>query len=519
VNGDDEVIQLSNELARAGANAPARPDRCWINHWRWLAIVAGILASSGTAPARENPNLWSVEAVFRHVPPLLHEHAGRLPMITWPSFCQGTNDAAFERGEPLPPEVYRELERRGLTQRLRLSTNYVSMAVAMQAAGAKVVFVEGWALNGPYELGPDPLHKLPAGFKPAAADRHYACPTLTEGWAKKADEIRATLRAYKSAGVKVSGVWLDWEIEPLDWSPGRWEQARACARCQSLLPRGTLDSAQNYSAFIQDFRAALFSAYVAAPALEVYPGIPVTDWGAVVSTPDIPTLSYWGNRRLSPRDLGLFTAANPVAYGNTIYYEFHWTTNWGYPLDVPHMDRLYTHVMLSQVSLNAANMKRSVPWKFCIPWVCRYCPDLEDEKVPILSRERYREILRHIWLRGADSMQIFNEPRPKHPEIYLEELEDAVAVYDEVLAYRLFLEHGVLMNTTIPKVTDNGAIWSGLRLENEALIRGFTQNAKPVSFTITPWSDGPAVELTAPPRGQTWRLVRDGGKIKTVKMP
>ena len=94
-----------------------------------------------------------------------------------------------------------------------------------------------------------------------------------------------------------------------------------------------------------------------------------------------------------------------------------------------------------------------------------------------------------------------------------------MAVYDEVLAYRSFLEHGELMNTAVPEVTDNGAVWSGLRLENEALIRAFTQNAKPVSFTITPWPDGPAVELTAPPHGQTWRLVRDGAKIKTVKMP
>ena len=478
----------------------------------WLMVSAGV-----TAQGRESEAAWSVEAVFKHIPVLRHDATGRLPMITWPAFVQGTNSTAFDRGEVMPAEIYRELARRGLTQRLRLDPKYVPMAVALQAAGARVIFVEGWALNGPYELGPDPLHKWLAEFKPAADERHYACPTLTQGWAKKADEIRATLRAYKAAGVNVDGAWLDWEVEPLEWSPKRWEQARACTRCQSLLPRGVLDSVEHYSAFITAFRADLFSAYVAAPILEMYPGIPVTDWAAVVSTPDIPTGSCWGNRQVRPRDLGLFTAANPVVYGNTIYYEFHWMTNWAYPLDMPHMDRVYTRFMLAQMSLNAANLARTAPWKHCIPWVCRYCPDLEDEKVPILSRGRYREILRHTWLRGADSMQVFNEPRPRHPEIYLEELEDAVAVYDEMLAYRPFLEHGAIMNTAIPEVTDNGVIWSGLRLENEALLRAFTQSDRKVKFSVTPWSAGPAVELEAPPGGRTWRLIRDKGQITVMQ--
>ena len=63
-----------------------------------------------------------------------------------------------------------------------------------------------------------------ADFKPAKGDRHYACPTLMEGWAKKADDIRATLRAYKAAGVNVDGVWLDWEVEPLRWIGVRYTQ-------------------------------------------------------------------------------------------------------------------------------------------------------------------------------------------------------------------------------------------------------------------------------------------------------
>ena len=58
--------------------------------------------------------------------------------------------------------------------------------------------------------------------------------------------------------------------------------------------------------------------------------------------------------------------------------------------------------------------------KQCFPWVARYCPDVGDGTVPILSRPRYREILRHIWLRGADAMQIFNAHRKDRPEIATE---------------------------------------------------------------------------------------------------
>src|SRR5207249_574912 len=147
---------------------------------------------------------------------------------------------------------------------------------------------------------------------------------------------------------------------------------------------------------------------------------------------------------------------------------------WAYPVDVAHMDRVYTWAMLNQFSKNAANVRRLDEEKECVPWVCRYCPDITDE-VPILSRGRYREILRHLWLRGAATMQIFNALRPKHPSIAIEELEDAVAVYDEMLQYRAILEKGTLMNTDSPAVMDDRAVWSGLKTKNEAVIRAFTQ--------------------------------------------
>ena len=127
--------------------------------------------------------------------------------------------------------------------------------------------------------------------------------------------------------------------------------------------------------------------------------------------------------------------------------------------------------------------------------------------------EQPREILRHIWLRGAGSMQIFNHPRKGKRTIAIEELADAVSVYDELLAHRPFLDRGTVMNTDAVEATFDGAIWSGLKLPDQALVRAFTQSARPVTFEIQPWPGASRVELSAPPNGATYLLTNRDGKV------
>ena len=49
----------------------------------------------------------------------------------------------------------------------------------------------------------------------------------------------------------------------------------------------------------------------------------------------------------------------------------------------------------------------------------------------------------------------------EHPSIVIEEVQDAVPFYDEILKYRRFLDDREVMNTTVPQARDNGAIRSG----------------------------------------------------------
>jgi len=496
-----------------------------------MLVCSSVLADEPAAEAKPEPKVraWDIPEILKRVPPLKHDNTGRLPMICITPFAMNDQDKSYEEAKPLPPEVIRELKARGLTQRYPPREKYIPCMLALQKEGAGVVVVEDSAFNGPggsYPENEQPipgtLHILPEGYKGLRRPGQqpvFPCPLVLDGWKLKADSYREVFKKFKDAGIDVTGVWLDLEVEPYHME-AQWDEAKNCSRCRKHFPRGVLDDFNKYQGFIMRWRANVFGAYVVAPILEVYPGISVTNWAEVISSADIPAFGWTARGPRPPHGVGLYTAANPVVYGTTLYYRQSWRRdadpNW--PLDVPHMDRLYTQLMLSQISTHEANARRMAPELLSIPWVDRFCADDKDPRIPILSRERYREILRHTWLRGADGMQIFNpvwfEEDAVRSPIVVEEIEDAVAIYDEMLAYREFLDDGVTMDLTIPKATHDGPIWSGLKLKDRAVIRAFTMAAEPVTATITPFEGGPEVELVFPPKGATYLLTLKDGKIE-----
>jgi len=470
------------------------------------------------AVAQQSADPYVLDTLFQRIPPLSHDAHGRLPLITWEPFRQSATDDSFSKDIPLPVATYTALAQRGLAQAIPLTAKAIPLALAMQQAGMAVVVMEGNGGDAPGALEPDALHKLPRSFDVEGAV--HPCPLLLAGWHTQAMALRATLKAFKDAGVTIDAAWLDWENEPL-WGSEEWEQARHCPRCQELFSPGVLDEYPTYRDFIVRFRQQLFSTYLAAPIREAFPKCVVTNWAVVHSSPERLTLHYWGRFRFPPMTIGLFTATNPVAYGNDIEYSLLWDKVWANrketPLDQPHMDQLYTYVMLSQISEDTANAQRWAPETLSIPWVCRYCPDMDDAAVPMMSRTRYRELLRHLWLRGADSLQIFNAFRPNHPELRLQEVEDAVTSYDEALRYRTLLEHGTVMNTHVPGVMEAGAVWSGLRGNEEAVVRAFAPGLTPVTFALSVWDDAPLQSLLASPEGATYHFIRRHGVIETTR--
>jgi hypothetical protein len=456
-------------------------------------------ASAGEAPeyAHADPagtgQINWLQVIEQRVKPLTHDRGKRWPMILW------------ECGplKPLPEATIKMLLARGLTQAIHLTEDHLPIAQALQAAGAPVIMMEGQCGNWPAQLAGDPAkwaHQLDPGYTPKMPVK--ACLTVRDGWMMQGEIVRKTMRRFKDAGVTVDGVWMDWEGEPMGGYRGEsFAQASHCSRCRATLPPAVLASEKAFSLYRCRLWNDLLSIYLAAPVLEIFPKCAVTNWMITWSNPERP-LRFWDDSELWPSAPALFTASNPVAYGNTVFWQA-WQKEW--PADRESVDRFYFHLLIRMVSDNAANLTRWAPHIQSLPWVERYCPDDEDPAIPIMSRERYREVLRHLWLRGVDGMQVFNPSRKGLEEYSIEEVEDAVAVYDEMLAYREFSEKGKPLCLAVPGPRQEGVVWSGLVLEDRAVVRAFTQGGGDADLSLEPWP-GKSVKLRVPAAGQTWVL-------------
>ncbi len=487
----------------------------WLYEGRAEGVLLGaaILFFAAMAWAEEPvyPKTGSVEEGFSwreeiagKIPPLEHDRGERWPMILWDS-------VGFE---PLSAEVHQALLARGIVQHIRMETKMIATAKALQEAGAPVVMVQGASGTWRYQMGgaeSEWAHQFEAGYTPESK-RLHACPHRFAGYAVRADTVRQILGTFKEAGVVVDAVWMDWEDDPYVPSTkgDLYEQARHCQRCRAELPPAVLEDEERFLDYCWRLYQELNGAYLAGPVLEVFPRCSVTNWMILYSTPE-RTARHWNDRTLAPFIPPVFNATNPVAYGNDKFWRAAWKD--GFPLNREHVDQFYMHLMLRMVSDDAANRQRYRPETKSFPWVVRWCPDINDPKIPMMSREAYRESLRHMWLRGVDGMQIFQPRRPDYHHISVGEVYDAVAVYDEMLAYREFLDHGEILSTDVPALQDGGVVWSGLRLEDRAVVRAYAQSKGRAVFEIQPWPST-RVELVATDQGRTYLLERVGNEVE-----
>jgi hypothetical protein len=453
------------------------------------------------APTTPAPVFSWHAAVLERIPPLRHARGSRWPLIAWEGFSTA----------PEEPDFYRQLLDRGLAQHIRLDSRQIETALAIQRAGSPVIVLEGASGAFPADLAGEPeawQHQLDAGYRPR--ERVRPCPSIHTGWAKFAERLRDTLRQFRDRGVRIDAVWTDWENDPL-YGADRYEQARRCKRCRELVPRKALASNERFLEFTTQKFYDLFGAYYAAPVLEFYPKCSVTNWLAQPSTPEEPQPGWSGNRghvQMPP----LVTAWNPTAYG---------AASWVWKdrsredrRDQDHVDQVYMNLLLRQVSLAGSLGERWAPEKELIPWVARWVSEPPEREFPVMSRARYREALRHHWLRGVAGMQVFSPRQKGYEDMALLEVEDAVAVYDEMLEFREFLEGGEVLTHEVPPPQDDGVVWSGLRLGDRAVARLFRQSPGAGTKMLRPWGDR-EFSLEAPKEGATY-LLKEDGQVKLM---
>ena len=459
-------------------------------------LRAGVLYPLRVPAAKDRPVFSWYESVLEKIPPLKNPRGARWPLIAWEGL-------SFQ---PQPAVYYQQLLRRGLAQHIRLEVGMIETALAIQGAGSPVIAMEGGSGAFPASLAGEPLlwaHQLDEGYKPT--DYVRPCPSIHAGWAKFADQLRGTLRQFRDRGVRIDAVWADWEGDPL-YGDDRYEQARHCKRCRAILPAKALESDRAFKDYTSRKFYELFGAYYAAPVLEYYPQCSVTDWLAQPSTPEEPQLG-WSGKPGHVSMPPLVTAYNPTAYGAA-----SWVWKSRKPSDrrdQEHVDQVYTNLLLRHVSLAGNLAARWTPEKELIPWVARWVSEAPETDFPVMSRTRYREVLRHLWLRGVAGMQVFSPRIKDFEEMALPEIEDAASVYDEMLAFREFLEHAEVLNREIPREQDDHVVWSGLRLVDRAVVRLFKQGQGKTRQRVAPWG-GRGFHLDASGLGVTYLLTKNG---------
>jgi len=473
-----------------------RPARGRVAGLALAAWAAGIPASEDAALYPEPGGAAQVdwlETLTGSLPTLAHERGRRWPLVIW-------DGVGFE---PLAPRQARALLERGIAQHLRLRAPDIAAARVLEEVGAPVILMEGEGGAWPYDtVGRDAAWRLqfPDGAEVPRHWRRLADPTRLAGWRRARDLTRERLERYQARGIEVDAVWLDYEGALLY---DDYEAVRASTAASHLHP-GLLASERRYRKYRRVHWLSRLSRYLAAPVRRVYPGASVTNWVVMLSSATHPVLS-WTDWRHPPSPPLFFTDTNPIAYGIDTYFHQAWPA--GHAITRESVDRFYTHLLLRQVSRDARNRARRRPDMGAVVWVARWVPDDSDRGAPVMSRAAYREALRHIWLRGAGAMQVFNPLREGYERYAVEEVVDAQQVYDEMLEYRQFLDEGEVMHFEIPDNRTPGVLWSGLRRDDRAVVRVTSLGAASRRLRICP-DDAYCRTLTVPRQGG-WTYVLD----------
>lgn len=453
--------------------------------WLLAATPAMVAVAQGAGHDDSGARLdWTALAIAR-LPVLENTRTGRWPLVLWRAPDARDMDEA----------AIRHMLERGIAPTVKLQADYAEAARRIQTAGGPVIALEAAGGDWPYDV--DGESTTDGGIDP----RDFS------GWRRASESLREQLSAFADAGVVLDAAWLDYENAPVNLPLER------VAAGAGSVPKAVSDDPGRFRVYRRQLWLSLLSAYVAAPLREFFPRISLTNWVVSASRPDAPLLD-WYNRPHPRTDIGLFTATNPIAYGSDI--AFAYSRPRGRPLDREAVDAIYTHILLRQVSADARARRLDAPHMESVVWVARWVRDILDRTYPVMSREAYREALRHIWLRGADAMMVFNPVRRGMQWMSVHEVEDAATVYREVLAFHDLLDTGEVMNVEVPPADGARVFWSGVRTDSRAVVRVTNRGDRVVELTLSPWP-GQVRHLSVEPGAQTYVLASDEESAEQVE--
>jgi hypothetical protein len=466
--------------------------------WAVLALLLVLLgASSVLADAPATGTAWDMESFVRIVGPMQHSISGRMPIMVWNLPLPLDDELVPMQRDGRLGRYIAQLAERGIVPTVNLGwqwsiTGALTMARALQEGGrpVNILFPEPHLLEAHIYKSSTVGIVAPTALSGGLVRRW---PCFPEADAREAAELlRQQLQPFKDAGIDVHGVWLDDEGLPHPWN-GAYFAQRLAEECRSRYPADVLASFGVFAEWTREFRASVFTEVV-RPSRELFPRARFGNYGDTTSG----TASRFSLDALMPA-LYANTRDLPAAFPG------------GAPSQAA-VDGFYAGRLLRIFS--ESNSRKS-PGKLSIPYVSRFVPDNASSQYRLgMSQRAYRELLRHVWLRGADALFLFNHGFPTKPQIVTHEasfasVEDARAVYDELLAHRLFLERGTPASFAVPKDLSRDALWSGLRVGEVCLVRATPPAGAAATVRVAAF-DGAGVDLDVPAEGAYYLLSRDG---------
>ena len=486
-------------------------------------LAGGSRAASGTAspaasPARGRTTATAKVAfdpatLLKMVKPLKHPLGGSAPMVLWTWPAPPPNILAAQQNGTLLSYI-EGLAARGIVPEVPVGPGYAPISIAL-AQTLEAANMPVYLVFPRYDVIEGTVYQNATIFgnytDPASGQTYqYPClpladPSLGAQW------VHDQLLPLQQAGIHVSGVMFDDESFLQPWAGGLFNSQRDSA-CAAYYPAGTFDTFQSFTEYIYNLRSTLEGQVLGDPVHQMFPGAVATDFGSFQSSSAVPFIDLRHNV-YPPRQLDDTDAQVLALYNQSVLLGYESPPA---KANVKWADRVYFSIWMRSVSSAASNRGDKQLFSFVSSDVPGF--DNPANLQFMMSRAAYKEALRHLWLRGVNSMWLFagGDGGPTQAMAAFRMMDDSRAVYDGLLAYRNFLTQGTPMNVSVPDASGTQPIWSGLKLGDQALVRTYSPSGKPGRVTVDAFP-GVTVTLPATAAGAGY-IITSTGHVRRVKM-
>jgi hypothetical protein len=424
----------------------------------------------------------AIEEIINTTEPLQHPRRNRLPLLLWSAALSGAEDVSGIR------EIARELDRRGIA--LLSAWNHADPEGVQKALRVARVQHE---LGHPVVVNTNALlHRFCDGSEGTGhldsdgrecfdtsydVNVHLGCPFRLE---HRIPEIRGRVErfadAFRDEGLSPALVFADWEIDgPIEWNDS-WDIAKRCRICRDRIP--AIDDFSIFQRSYREIRAELQRLAYSEPLTRRFSDALVANYGVYPHDgrrywydyferpPRAATYRPWFHEF----PLTGYTAAMPVVYA--------WDYLWSWDDSEIGDFRWFRH-MLAVASNAGAHTPSHVP---IIPFVHRNIIRVSSppiERAVEMSKDRFRELLWHVLLRGGATLFSW------YPSSLAgDEIGPVHEVYAASLEFADHLAHGTPMLFHVP--AEPGPIISAVAFGSKLLVRrtDFTDAAEPVEVEI-----------------------------------